>query len=46
MYVFLQSLPKLQNLEVVNFGDCLVRTEGAKALAMSLKDGHQNLTVK
>jgi Ran GTPase-activating protein 1 len=41
----LQVLPKLQNLEVINFGDCLVRTEGAVALSDALKEGHQKLKV-
>ena len=38
-------LPKLQDLEVINFGDCLVRTGGAKALADALKEGHKKLKV-
>lgn len=40
-----QVLPKLQNLEVINYGDCLVRTEGAIAITEALKEGHQKLKV-
>lgn len=40
-----QVLPKLQNLEVINCGDCLVRTEGAIAISEALKEGHQKLKV-
>ena len=36
-------LPSLKNLEVINFGDCLVKTEGAKALAGCLRSGLNNL---
>ena len=36
-------LPSLNNLEVINFGDCLVKTEGAKALAKSLRSAVNNL---
>ena len=36
-------LPNLKNLEVINFGDCLVKTEGAKALAGSLRSALNNL---
>lgn len=36
-------LPSLKNLEVINFGDCLVKTEGAKALAKSLRSSVNNL---
>ena len=39
-------MPKLQNLEVINFGDCLVKTDGAKILATALKDGHKKLKVR
>lgn len=48
MYFFssyFQVLSQLQNLEVINFGDCLVRTEGAKAIAEVLTRGHKNLVV-
>ena len=41
----LQVLPKLQDLEVINFGDCLLRTGGAKAIAEALKEGQAKLTV-
>lgn len=40
-----QVLPKLQNLEVINYGDCLVRTEGAIAITEALKERHQKLKV-
>lgn len=40
-----QVLPKLQNLEVINYGDCLVRTEGAIAITEALKEGHLKLKV-
>ena len=36
-------LPGLKNLEVINFGDCLVKTAGAKALAQALQKGVPNL---
>lgn len=36
-------LPNLKNIEVINFGDCLVKTEGAKALAKSLQGAVNNL---
>ena len=36
-------LPSLKNLEVINFGDCLVKTEGAKALAKCLQGAVNNL---
>ena len=38
-------LPNLQELRVINFGDCLVRPEGAKAIAEASKDGHPLLQV-
>ncbi|XP_076446454.1 ran GTPase-activating protein 1-like isoform X2 [Babylonia areolata] len=38
-----QVLPKLPDLEQINFGDCLVRTGGAKALAQALRDGQHKL---
>lgn len=34
-----QSLRHLRNVQVVNFGDCLVRSEGAIALAAVLREG-------
>ena len=40
-----QALPKLKNLEVINFGDCLIRTEGAQAIAGVFKHGLNNLQV-
>ena len=40
---FWQVLPNLKNLEVINFGDCLVKTEGAKALAECLRSALNNL---
>ena len=38
-------LPSLQKLKVINFGDCLVRSEGAREIAAAVKDGHQQLEV-
>ena len=38
-------LPRLQQLRVVNFGECLVRTDGAKAIAEAITDQHQLLEV-
>lgn len=35
----LQALRHLRNVQVVNFGDCLVRSEGAIALAGVLREG-------
>ena len=40
-----QGLKNLRKLEVINFGDCLVRSEGAEAMAETLKDGIPQLTV-
>ena len=37
--VILQGLKDLQKLEVINFGDCLVRSEGASALAKVVSNG-------
>lgn len=34
-----QALRQLRNLQVVNLGDCLVRSEGAIALAAVLREG-------
>lgn len=34
-----QALRHLRNVQVVNFGDCLVRCEGAIALAAVLREG-------
>lgn len=36
-------LPAMQALEVINFGDCLLKSAGAMALAVSLMPGHPNL---
>lgn len=41
-----EALPHLQKLRVINFGDCLVRSEGAHAIAKAIKEGHQLLEVK
>lgn len=38
-------LPGLQNLRVINFGDCLVRSSGAMAISNAIKDGHKKLEV-
>ena len=38
-------LPSLQELRVVNFGDCLLRSGGARAVAGAIADGHQKLEV-
>ena len=38
-----EVLPHLPKLRVINFGDCLVRPEGACAIADAIKDGHQQL---
>lgn len=35
----MQALRHLRNVQVINFGDCLVRTEGAIALAAVLTEG-------
>lgn len=39
------KLPMMQNLEVINFGDCLIKTAGAKMIAKALTSGHKNLRV-
>ncbi|XP_078093734.1 ran GTPase-activating protein 1b isoform X2 [Mustelus asterias] len=38
-----KTLKTLQNIEVINFGDCLVRSEGALAIAEAVKSGLPNL---
>lgn len=38
-------IPSLQELEVINFGECLVRSKGAVAIAEAIKDGHPLLRV-
>ena len=43
--LILQALPKMQNLEVINFGDCLIRTDGAVEIANAIKSAHQKLRV-
>ncbi len=40
-----EVLPSLPKLRVINFGDCLVRSDGAYAIADAIKDGHQQLEV-
>jgi len=42
----LKAIPSLQDLEVINFEDCLMRTGGAKALANVLKNSHKKLKVR
>ena len=37
--LFSQALRHLKNIQVINFGDCLVRTEGAVALSAVLREG-------
>ncbi|MEQ2165101.1 hypothetical protein GOODEAATRI_013577 [Goodea atripinnis] len=34
-----QALKHLNNIQVINFGDCLVRPEGAKAIAETVSEG-------
>lgn len=41
-----QALGHLRNVQVINFGDCLVRCEGAIALAAVLRDGLPILKVR
>lgn len=41
----IQALPKLQLLEIINFGDCLLKCGGASAIANALKNGHERLKV-
>ena len=41
----LQALPRLQQLEMINFDDCLLRTAGAKAIAKSLSVATTQLKV-
>ncbi len=43
---YIQALPSMQQLEVLNFGDCLLRTGGAQLIAEALREGHTNLKVK
>lgn len=37
------AVRELKRLRVVHFEDCLMRTEGAKALAAALEAGHESL---
>lgn len=39
VWLNLQALKHLRNVQVINFGDCLVRSEGAMAIADALVDG-------
>lgn len=39
-------MEKLQELEVINLGDCLLKTEGALAIADALREGHLKLRVR
>lgn len=38
-------LPDLQDLRVLNLGECLVRSEGATLIAGALENGHALLEV-
>ena len=38
-------LPSLQELRSINFGDCLLRSGGARAIAAAIHDGHRQLEV-
>jgi len=40
-----EVLPNLQELRVINFGDCLVRSDGAREIAEAIKEGHKLLEV-
>ena len=40
-----EHLPAMQNLEVINFGDCLLKSSGATALAKSFAEKHVKLRV-
>lgn len=42
----MQALRHLRNVQVINFGDCLVRSEGAIALAAVLREGLPILKVR
>jgi hypothetical protein len=35
----------LPNIEVINFGDCLIKSQGAKVLAEELTKGANNIKV-
>lgn len=40
-----EVIPNLQELRVLNLGDCLVRDDGARAIAGAIKDGQHHLKV-
>ena len=40
-----EVLPGLQEVRILNFGECLVRSGGATAIAEAIKDGHKLLEV-
>lgn len=40
-----EKLTMMQNLEVIDFGDCLMKTKGATYIAEALADGHTKLQV-
>jgi Ran GTPase-activating protein 1 len=42
----IQALPQLQELEIINFGDCLVRSKGARDIAKAIKGSHKKLRVR
>lgn len=44
-FVPLQTLKSLRQIEVINFGDCLVRSKGAVAIADAVKEGLHKLKV-
>lgn len=45
IYAVLQTLKTLRQVEVINFGDCLVRSKGAVAIADAVKEGLHKLKV-
>lgn len=42
---FIQTLKKLRQVETINFGDCLVRSKGAVAIAEAVSEGLHKLKV-
>ena len=38
-------LPSLQKLERINFGDCLLKPDGGRAIATAITNGHMKLKV-
>ena len=40
------ALPSLRELRRINFGDCLLRSGGARAIAAAITDGHPQLEVR